>query len=444
MKNNKGTVKATIKKLGINGEGIAYLDKKITFVQGGLPGEEVLIDIIRNEPKYKIGQIKSVLHTSQNRIKAKCRYQKECLSCPLMILNYEGQLENKYQLVKDTFQKYVGDTFKNAVFDKVIPASQQQSIRNIVRLPVVLFNDKIAFGIYQRESKYLTLMSGCLMQSKRINGLLVKLETLMNEMHLKPYDDLKKKGVRFLTVREFDNGLQLIFVTGTDRLPERFIESVSQIEEVASIYLTVNTTRKQDFELAKYELKYGKSQMEQIFMQKPFMVSSKADFPVYRQHALRVAKTLSSLIKEDVFKIIDIGCGIGLYCLGLSDQYEIRGIDTSKINVMDANGNAQRQKRKNATFEDGQIEPLFTVLSKHYPYDLAMIHLDAFKMTDEMIDSLGASKIKHLLLDSDHVSLLAKNVSKLLPFYQLEQVIAIDGNPNGPGVSVITMLNRKR
>ena len=39
------TVTAEIKKLGINGEGIAYLDKKITFVQGALPREVVEIEI---------------------------------------------------------------------------------------------------------------------------------------------------------------------------------------------------------------------------------------------------------------------------------------------------------------------------------------------------------------------------------------------------------------
>lgn len=440
------TVKATVKKLGINGEGIAYLDKKITFIQGALPDEEVAIEIVRNEPKYKVGAIKKVITPSSHRVKAKCKYQKDCLGCPLMILDYPSQLESKHQLVKDTFVKYVGQAFENTEFDAVIPAGQQFGIRNIVRLPVVNFNDKLTFGIYQRESKYLTLMADCPMQSRRINGCLQKLEEVLNDMHLRAYDDLKKKGVRFLTIREFDEGLQLIFVTGLDRLPDRAIEAISKFEEVKSIIITVNTTKKQDFEAQRYEYRYGGSKgvMSQIFMQKPFKVSSKADFPVYRLHALKVAKTLASLIPEDVNKIIDIGCGIGLYSLGLDEKYEIRGIDISKINVLDANNNARLQNRENAVFEDGRIENLFTVLSKRNHYDLAMVHIDQFRMNDDLLASINASKTKYLLLEGEHVSMLAKSISELTNVYHLNKIIALDSNPNGSSVSVIALMTKKK
>ena len=33
-----------IKKLGINGEGIGYIDRKIVFVPGALPQEEVIVE----------------------------------------------------------------------------------------------------------------------------------------------------------------------------------------------------------------------------------------------------------------------------------------------------------------------------------------------------------------------------------------------------------------
>lgn len=442
----QATVKATVKKLGINGEGIAYLDKKITFIQGALPDEEVSIQILRNEPKYKVGLLKKVITPSAHRVKAKCRFQNDCLGCPLMIMDYPSQLESKYQLVKDTFTKYVGEDFKDTKFPPVQPAGQQYGIRGIVRLPVVNFNDRLTFGIYQRESKFLTLMSDCPMQSKRINSCLIKIEKVFNELHLHAYDDMKKKGIRFLTVREFDEGLQLIFVTGLDRLPDRAIEALTQLEEVKSIILTVNTTKKQDFDAQRYEYRYGHSRgvMEQIFMQKKFMVSSKADFPVYRLHALHIAKTIAKLIPEDVQRLVDIGCGIGLYSLSLDEKYEIRGIDQGKINVNDANNNAKLQNRQNAVFEDGRVDHLFTTLSKRSRFDLAMLHLDHFKMSDDLIESIIASKTPYLIIESDHVSMMAKHIAQLTKYYQLQQIIAHDGAPNGSGVSVVAFLERKK
>ncbi len=443
MKPERST-KATIKKIGINGEGIAYLDKKITFVPGALPGEEVMIDITSNENKFKIGKIKEIIKPSEHRVKPKCKMQKDCQGCPLMIMDYQSQLECKEQLVKDTFKKYIPNHFADDMLEGIVSSGQVSGFRNIVRLPVVNFNDRISFGIYQRNTKYLTLMSGCMMQSKRINALLVQIEELFNSMHLRAYDEVQRKGIRFLTVREFDEGLQLIFVTGLDRLPERFVNSLKAIEDVVSVYVTVNTTRKQDFELQKYEIKYGKPQMKQIFMQKEFVVSSKADFPVYRQHALHVAKQINALVEEDVKKAIDIGCGIGLYGLSLPEHIEVHGIDTGLININDAKASATLQKRENIHFEEGRVDHLFTPLSKKHHYDLAILHLDMFILRDDMIESILASKIKYLILESDHPSMMAKHMAELCRLYEISEVVALDGNPNGPGVHTVALMTRKR
>lgn len=44
-----------IKKLGINGEGIGYIDRKIVFVPGALPQEEVIVEIIKQTRTYSEG-----------------------------------------------------------------------------------------------------------------------------------------------------------------------------------------------------------------------------------------------------------------------------------------------------------------------------------------------------------------------------------------------------
>lgn len=42
----------TIKRLGINGEGIGYYKKKIIFIPGALPDEVVVAKIIKTHPGY--------------------------------------------------------------------------------------------------------------------------------------------------------------------------------------------------------------------------------------------------------------------------------------------------------------------------------------------------------------------------------------------------------
>ena len=42
----------TIKRLGINGEGIGYYKKKIIFIPGALPNEVVVAKIVDRHPHY--------------------------------------------------------------------------------------------------------------------------------------------------------------------------------------------------------------------------------------------------------------------------------------------------------------------------------------------------------------------------------------------------------
>ena len=47
--------------MGINGEGIGYINKKICFVNNALPGETVEVEIIEDNRKYLKGKVNKVL-----------------------------------------------------------------------------------------------------------------------------------------------------------------------------------------------------------------------------------------------------------------------------------------------------------------------------------------------------------------------------------------------
>ena len=57
-----------IKKLGINGEGIGYIDRKIVFVPGALPQEEVIVEIIKQTRTYSEGKLLQVVKPSKDRV----------------------------------------------------------------------------------------------------------------------------------------------------------------------------------------------------------------------------------------------------------------------------------------------------------------------------------------------------------------------------------------
>lgn len=99
-------VTVTIKRLGINGEGVGYVDRQVIFVAGALPDEVVLARVTKVEKNYAHGTIVKILIASQFRVQPMCPVYEECGGCQLQHFAYEGQLQAKQELVIEAFKKY--------------------------------------------------------------------------------------------------------------------------------------------------------------------------------------------------------------------------------------------------------------------------------------------------------------------------------------------------
>ena len=95
-----------IKKLGINGEGIGYIDRKIVFVPGALPQEEVIVEIIKQTRTYSEGKLLQVVKPSKDRVTPKCRSYDNCQGCTMLHLSYFKQLNAKKEAVRESIRKY--------------------------------------------------------------------------------------------------------------------------------------------------------------------------------------------------------------------------------------------------------------------------------------------------------------------------------------------------
>ena len=80
----------TIKKIGINGEGIGYFKRKIVFVEGALPGEVVTVEATEVQEKIIIGRICKIRKRSVIRQKPLCTHYKKCGGCQLQASNRIG------------------------------------------------------------------------------------------------------------------------------------------------------------------------------------------------------------------------------------------------------------------------------------------------------------------------------------------------------------------
>ena len=100
------TYKVTIESYDVNGYGVCHIDNKVVFVEKGMVGEELIIEITNEHKKYAFAVIKKILKPSPKRQNEICPYASYCGGCDFWHLDYETECEIKQNKVKQTLKKF--------------------------------------------------------------------------------------------------------------------------------------------------------------------------------------------------------------------------------------------------------------------------------------------------------------------------------------------------
>ncbi|WP_270640129.1 23S rRNA (uracil(1939)-C(5))-methyltransferase RlmD [Longibaculum muris] len=427
-----------IKKLGINGEGIGYINKKICFINNALPNEIVDVEIVEENRKFLKGKVVSYIQKSKDRVESICKEDKNCQGCSLTALDYQQHAPFKKGILKDALKKYTEFDVDHLPIQHVRACQVSKGYRKVASLPITYFKGKVNVGIYQRESKYLTLMNNCPMQDLLINQCLVKIEDILNECKARDYNDKVKKGLRFLRLRNIDGQIQVLFVTGQDGLKPEIVEKISQIEEVKSIWFTINTTRHQEFELQGYKKVYGQSTLPFHCFDQQYLYSVKSEFPINPEMEKTKLEIIRSMIPAQA-TVLSLNCGIGL--LELAIDNEVVAIDEKNYHIKDAKDNAKFLHKSDVEFLCKNIDEATIAQCKKRKFDVVIARCEELSLVIQQ--SLILSKVKDVIFVSDHPSALAKNLEDLKKYYDIETMIPLDTYPYSAKIETIVKLKRK-
>ncbi|HTL48827.1 MAG TPA: TRAM domain-containing protein [Verrucomicrobiae bacterium] len=94
-----------IEKLVYGGDGMGFLEGKVCFVEGALPGEKVAVEIFQDKKNFSRGRLVSILEPSPARRAPECPYVASCGGCQYQHLAYEEELRWKENQVRDYFAR---------------------------------------------------------------------------------------------------------------------------------------------------------------------------------------------------------------------------------------------------------------------------------------------------------------------------------------------------
>jgi len=176
-----------IKKLDLNGCGVAYCNNKPVFINGTLPNENVEIRLVEQKNKYAIAKLLTINKASENRVVAKCQHFTLCGGCDLQHLEYLQQLNFKQNKVIELFSR---TGIASSVID-VLPwqkpiLSSPWGYRRKARIGVQFDkNSEATIGFRQKSTNQLVAVKSCPVLVEPADTIFPELKELINKLSVK-------------------------------------------------------------------------------------------------------------------------------------------------------------------------------------------------------------------------------------------------------------------
>ena len=166
--------------LGRLGEALADLGGNPIYVFGGIPGETVVVEIVKERRGYIAAEVVEVLDASPHRVEPPCPHYGECTGCQWQHVTYERQLEIKREAVMDALERVGG--LDPSIMGVPIPSPEPFNYRNHARFTISKPEPRPGrIGYVHREKRRHVEVDNCMLMDPWINDALAQLQGRVGE-----------------------------------------------------------------------------------------------------------------------------------------------------------------------------------------------------------------------------------------------------------------------
>ncbi len=174
---------AIIESLDHEGRGVAHVEGKTIFIEGGLPGEEVDYSSFRKKPSYEQATALSILRPSAQRIGPRCRHFGLCGGCSMQHLEPAAQAAAKQRVLEDALW-HIGRLHPEVLYPAIYGPAW--GYRKRARLSVRLVPKKggVLVGFHEKRSSFVADMDSCEVLPADVSALLPELRKLISGLSI--------------------------------------------------------------------------------------------------------------------------------------------------------------------------------------------------------------------------------------------------------------------
>lgn len=433
-----------IKRIGINGEGIAYYLRKTVFIKNALPDEIVKIKITKDSSNFFEGEIIKFIKQSEYRVKPFCNQYDICGGCQLQHLDYNRSKVIKREMLMDTISKYSGLNPRTFQVNETVIMDNPKNFRNKSQMAICTRNSKLCSSLYKIDSNENVIIDNCDVQNSIINSISNKVLRLLEVFDIKSTDNegiLKNLVIRTSTST---NEVQVtIIVSNDDESLSKVAKEIIKLDNVVSVYKSINKTNNMFGDLIKLE---GNDTITETIGTFKFNLLPTSFFQLNPIQTNKLYETVKKLCKLS-FKenVLDAYCGVGTIGMYLAkNAKEVIGIEINEDAITNATNNAKINKVKNISFINGDATiEIPNLVNNGFIPDIMVFDPPRTGLTKEIKSLININKPKRIVYVSCNPSTLSKDLSDLKDNYKVKSITPFDMFPFTSHIESVTLLEIK-
>ena len=447
QKNEKNVI-ITVKRLGINGEGIGYYKKKIIFIPGALPDEVVVAKIIKDYPHYIQGELVRIKEKSPDRVDFPEGVDPEIGGLELAHLSYDKQLEFKRNNVLESLKKYHPRGYAKYKVKKTIPAPNPWHYRNKAQYQIENLHGKTKLGLFAPNSHRLIDLQKMPTQSEDTQKVEREIKVLIDKLHV-PIANYRRHlpGIKTLVVRQSEatKEIQVTLITIDHKIKNLMplAKEIMKLDHVVSVYQNETEWQNPQVWGNKTEKLLGKNQITEEILDKKFALSPRAFFQLNPVQTVNLySEALKYLDLSPDQTLIDAYSGVGTLGILAADRVkQVIGIETIPEAVKDAEHNVKLNHIKNANYIQGSTEKILPELQNNgVPIDALIVDPPRTGLAKSLIKTILRVKPQTFVYISCNPSTLAQDLVLLSEAYDVRVIQNVDMLPQTPRCEAIAKL----
>ncbi len=415
----------TVTDMNNLGYGVSRIDGIVTFVDGGVTGDELEIKIIKAAKDYAVARIERIISPSTYRADPNCKVYPRCGGCTFRHITREYELKLKREMVVSAFRKNGVD----ATVNEVVTDGKVSGYRNKAQYPI---DENGNIGYYARHSHTVIPCDKCDLTAPELS----EIASFVSE-----YIKSQKWRVKhiYLRIAEKTSEIMVCLVTPLNALKgeKEFAEKLTaRFPNIVSVLLNIHPEETNVILGKETKVLYGTDRIEDILCDCRFGISSLSFYQVNRSCAELL---YNEAIKRagDAKKAADLYCGAGTIGISFAKSRpdaSVLGIEIIPQAVENAKANATLNGIENATFICADA-----MTFEIDDFDCVFIDPPRKGMSAELTEKICNSNLKKLVYVSCDPTTLARDAKKLIEAgYEMGEVTPVDMFPRTGHVECAT------